>query len=389
VFYESSGRLRYARRGTPTDTTGAASADASFGLSAQPKPFSWLSLNPSLTSSWTDPDLGRGGPRGRGVRTDRLSASAALTQTYYGQFRPRLGPLTGLRHVVKPSLGVSYQAARADTGGALGFGGRTSRWRQSRQLDLRLDNTFWARLQRGEEESKVRLAQLNLATAYDLERDRRRLAPLTTSLAVTAGRRLDSRLSLRSGFYDPADRFQAWPRLEQLEVNTNLRLAGSGQAGSDSTARSQPRGRFDAGDEGGSFAATSRLSDYGYERGLQQDLAERPDRQSLQLSHYYARTRTGAGTSARSWLRAGTDLNWRRRWSLHYSVSYDLRSPGRPVLSPDRVTAELLSLQRSFHDWVAVFSLEPSRFHRDHAFYLKAQFKDIPQLKLERGDSRR
>ena len=58
------------------------------------------------------------------------------------------------------------------------------------------------------------------------------------------------------------------------------------------------------------------------------------------------------------------------------------------LLSSDRVTSELLSLQRRFHDWTATLNIEPSRFHKTHAFYFKAQFNDIPQLKFERGDAR-
>jgi hypothetical protein len=31
----------------------------------------------------------------------------------------------------------------------------------------------------------------------------------------------------------------------------------------------------------------------------------------------------------------------------------------------------------------------PTRFSDDRAFYFKAQFKDIPQIRFERGDRRR
>ena len=48
----------------------------------------------------------------------------------------------------------------------------------------------------------------------------------------------------------------------------------------------------------------------------------------------------------------------------------------------------LLSLQREFHDWTATLNLEPSSFQRDRAFFFKAQLKDIPQIKFERGDRR-
>ncbi len=34
------------------------------------------------------------------------------------------------------------------------------------------------------------------------------------------------------------------------------------------------------------------------------------------------------------------------------------------------------------------FNVKPSSFARERAFYFKFQFKDIPQLQFERGDSR-
>ena len=50
------------------------------------------------------------------------------------------------------------------------------------------------------------------------------------------------------------------------------------------------------------------------------------------------------------------------------------------------MTSELLSLRREFHDWSTTVNVEPSRFADDHAFYFKAQFEDIPQIRFERGE---
>ena len=377
-FYEGSGRLRHNTLRAPTQHLDRTSADLSLGLSAQHRPFTWLSFNPALTESWTDADLGDEGPQTRGVRSERLNAGLALTQTYYGLFYPRLWRLTALRHVLKPSATLNYQAAHADTGAVFGLGGPGASWKQVRQLALRLDNTFWAKWLTGEEETKVRLAQLNFSTTYALDRKRQPLSPLLSSLNISAGQRLDTRLTLRSDFYDPANRFTAWPRLQQFEVTSSLRFSGK-----------QPKVEGDdressAGRETGSLGAEG----FGFESGLQSDIRRQGRGRQLQLSHYYARSRTTTSTLSRSWLRSALGFNW-GRWRCDYSLNYDLRAPGVARLASRRVNAELLSLQREFHDWTFTFNVQPSSFSRQRAFYFKFQFKDIPQLQFERGDSRR
>ena len=393
VYYEGSSRLRNTRRTVSGQTTSRTRGDLSFRLSSQQRPVSWLSVSSGLSETWQDADLRRADAGNEGVRTDRLNASASLSQTVYGMFHPDLGPVTALRHVLKPDAGLSYSATRADTGGVLGVGGRGSSWRQSRRLTLRLGNTFWAKILDDESEKKVRLAQLNLSTSYDFDArrqygsgKRRPLADLVSSLSVEAGRRLNTRVSLRSEFYDGDDELRLPPRLRQFEISTTARLA-SGAAG---PGIGSGRTRQSAGSGYGAgisrYGSSSPGQGFGYESGLQGDIDRSGGRRSLQLSHYYLRRR---GSPSRSWVRGSTAATWRRVWHLHYSVNANLRAPGVPLLSTDRITAELLSVQREFHDWTATVNIVPSRFARDRAFYFKAQLKDIPQLRFERGDHRR
>jgi hypothetical protein len=378
-FYEGSGKVRHQRRQAPGEQTNRTSADLSFGLSAQHRPFSWLSFNPSLTENWSDADLAREKAQTRGVRSERLSAGLALTQTYYGLFYPRLWHLTALRHVFKPSATLNYQAAHADTGKVFGLGGSGSSWKQERQLAFRLDNTFWAKWLKGEEEAKVRLAQLNLSTTYALDRQRQPLSPLLTSLSIEAGQHLDTRLTLRSAFYDDQNRFNAWPRLQEFEVSSSLSFSGQATK-KEGEARTRDK---DPGRQLGSLGSEG----FGFESGLQSDINRQGQERPLQLSHYYARSRSGTRTLTRSWLRGALGFRW-RRWRCDYSLNYDLRAPGVALWSSRRVNAELLSMQREFHDWTFTLNIQPSRFGRQHAFYFKFQFKDIPQLQFERGDSR-
>ena len=87
-------------------------------------------------------------------------------------------------------------------------------------------------------------------------------------------------------------------------------------------------------------------------------------------------------------MRTSLGGTWREVWHVHYSLNYRLLSQGIPFFDRDRVSAELLSIQRRFHDWSTTVNVEPSRFTRDRAFYFKAQLDDIPQIRFERGDRR-
>ena len=368
IYYDGNASLRNTRRGTRTDTTSQTRAQVSWRVSAQYHPFSWLNLSPSLNQDWQDQDLRTSAARSQ--RRDRFATRAALSQTFYGLFNPSIGPLQALRHVLKPSIAFSYQASRADTGGVLGFGGDGSRLQHRRRLNFRLDNTFWAKMLRDEQEHKTRLVQLNFSTGYDFEKEDNRLDDLRTTLSVEAGRYLNSRLTLRHQFYDEQNRLHLWaPRREQLEVRTSASWSRQATA-------SQP----DA-------APTSRYGreSFGYESGLMRDIDTRRRGHRFQLSHYFSHRRA---STSRSWVRAAAGFSPRVRWHCNYSLNYNLRVPGTRLLATERITSELLSLQKEFHDWTATLNVQPSTFHRNRAFFLKVQLKDIPQLKLERGQRR-
>ena len=388
VFYDGSLRLRNTRRQGPGSRSERTLGEASLGLSSQQRPLTWLNLNGAASSRWLDQDL-RGG-EAEGVRSDRLRASATLSRTLYGLFHPALGPVTALRHVLKPDAGFSFSATRADSGG-IGFRGRAGDWGTSRRLTLRLNNTFLVKLLQGEEELKHRLAQLNLSTSYDFDRSNRPLSPLVTSLTLDAGRRLRTRLSLDSEFYDDEDRLIR-PRVRRFEVNTTLRLTAT-PGGPGSGPEPERGGAYGpssggSGYEGGSYGTYRAGGGFGYDSGLQQDIRRGPGRR-LQVGHYYSRQRrAGAADFESSRLQASIGGRLFGGWHLDYSVYYNLKDPGVAFLDAGRITAELLSLQRSFHDWTATLNIEPSGFAQSRAFYFKAQLKDIPQIRFERGDRR-
>lgn len=393
IYYDGSARTRNTRQTTTTTQTDQTSIDAALRLSSQARPANWLNLNTGFDTSWRHADLRDSDQQG--IRTDRVSASASLSQTVYGLFYPQIGRVTAVRHVLKPDAGLSFSATRPDTGDVAGFGGPGGDWQASRRLTFRLANTFWVKLRERQSrdvegsdsgeavESKHRLAQLNLSTSYDLDRDQRPLSDLVTSLTIDAARNLNTRLSLRSQFYDDDDRLLRTPRINRFEINTTMRFESNRAVSSSGTGAAA---RADSDDD--NYEAGARGDDFGYSNGLQQDIDRRGPRR-LQFSHYYSRQTSFSRTTRRSWLRTSVGGSLLSVWHLDYSVSLNLHAPGLAAFDRDRVTAELLSVQREFHDWTATFNVEPTRFLQNHRFYFKAQFKDIPQIRFERGDQRR
>ena len=409
IYYDGNASLRNTQRGSPTDTTSQTSARMNWRVSAQYRPFSWFNLSPSLNQRWSDQNLRESATRGR--RSDSFLTRAGLNQTFYGLFNPSIGPLQALRHVLKPSISFSYQASRADTGGVLGFGGDGSPLQHRRTLNLRLDNTFWAKILRDEEEHKVRLVQLNFSTAYNFEKKERQLDDLRTTLSVEAGRYLNSRLTLRHEFYDEQNQQHLFaPRRKQLEVRTSASWSRRSQAsrmnadqlgdfdsssryGQSSFGTSNPYGQSSFGSSSpygqSSFGSSSRYDReaFGFESGLMRDIDTRRRGSRLQLSHYISHRRSTTTSTILSWVRAAAGFSL-VSWHCNYSLNYNLRAPGTRLLATERITSELLSLQKEFHDWTATLNVQPSTFHKNQAFFFKVQLKDIPQLKLERGQRR-
>ncbi len=384
IYYDGNASLRNTQRGSRTDTTSQTRGQVSWRVSAQYRPFSWLNLSPTLNQDWSDQDLREGATRSR--RRDRFSTRASLSQTFYGLFNPSIGPLQALRHVLKPSVSLSYQASRADTGGVLGFGGDGSPLQHRRTLNLRLDNTLWAKILREEEEHKVRLVQLNFSTAYDFQRKEQRLDDLRTTLSVEAGRYLDSRLTLHHQFYDEQNRLHLLaPRRERLEVRTSASWSRRSETSRGDTDQSSSRyGQSSLG-----TANPYGRESFGFENGLLRDIDNRRRGSRLQLSHYisHRRATTTAASFIRSWMRSAVGFSL-ASWHCNYSLNYNLRAPGTRLLATKRITSELLSLRKEFHDWTATLNVQPSTFYQNRAFFLKVQLKDIPQLKLERGQRR-
>ena len=389
IYYNGSVRLRNTRRSTLSEKTNLTSSEMSLGLSTQQRPTEWISINSGLTQRWRDANLRSSQGPYKSIGNTRANFAFNLSQTLYGMFEPAASHVTAIRHVIKPDLGFNYQAARSDTGLSIGHAGHLFQWKKSRRLTMRLSNSFWLKLLHNEEESKLRIAQINISSSYDFDRVKRPLADLISSIAVNAGP-FNTRFKLRSEFYDATDKLRGMPAIRQFEVNSSFRFYVSDFQNKANNSRNPQTLNPDGSSEnarGAVRAPGMRVNEgYGYENGLNRDIDRSAQRQ-LQIGHYYSRSKNFGRILERSWLRTSATWSWRRSWHIHYSLNYNLNSDYH-LLHQERVTAELLSIQREFHDWTATFNVEPTRFATNRNFYFKVQLKDIPQIRLERGDHR-
>ena len=217
---------------------------------------------------------------------------------------------------------------------------------------------------------------------------------------------------MRHKFYDEQNRLHLLaPRREQFEVRTSAswsRQSGKARLDTDQpnsygtssrygqssfgTSSRYGQSSFDSSSPYGqsSFGTSSRYGQesFGFENGLMRDIDNRRRGSRFQLSHYISHRRAITTSTIRSWVRASAGFSLWSSWYCNYSLNYNLRAPGTRLLATERITSELLSLQKEFHDWTATLNVQPSTFHKNRAFFFKAQLKDIPQLKLERGQRR-
>jgi len=309
--------------------------DQTLGVRVPLNLFSHLALTPSATyrETWFDRD--KSGERY--VRRGDYDASIGANTTLYGLVQPHIGPLVGLRHVVKPSLSFSWRPDFTDRNDYYSVPYIHSVGGPQKTLGISLSNQFQAKLKSGERERKITLADLNFNTGYNFQAETRKLSNLSSSLRMQPDRRLSVALNANHDFYGPDGRTLRVlsPRLVSFSVDTRLSLSGAGGA---------------AGDE----------------------LAGQPWR--VNLSHRYAESRSTSGIRKTSWMSGGVTFPLTEHWRVEYSGRYDI--VGKKMVS------QRVEFYRDLHCWEARFVWEPTGYRQ--GYYVRINIKAIPEIKLER-----
>lgn len=215
--------------GVEADTTRFAT-EALFSLSNSMKLFGWLGLSPSVDSRaaiFDRDNLGQPWAE-RFVWGARASANTNL----YGTWWPRLGALTGFRHIMTPSVSFSYSPdfdqylVQSPAGvpnssdlfpSVPGIGGTP---RGSQSLGISLQHQFQLKLGEGENERSIDdLLLIGQSISRDLKRGGESWTRLSTNVRLRPARRYDVNVSMSHDLYDL--------KIESTSIQNQLTLDGS------------------------------------------------------------------------------------------------------------------------------------------------------------------
>jgi hypothetical protein len=132
-------------------------------LSDSRRLFGWLNFAPRINANMVVFDFDELGHKV--VPAATWSSGASMSSTFYGTFRPSLGPLIGIRHVLFPSVSINYSpdfdgltyvtrsASRLNKFN--GFGGIGDLRLQERLMSLSLDQRLQAKLKHGRQRERI------------------------------------------------------------------------------------------------------------------------------------------------------------------------------------------------------------------------------------------
>ncbi len=339
-------------------TRGALATSAS--LSDSRRLFGWLNLTPALNASsvvFDHDELGH-----TFVPTGTWSGSLTASTTLYGSFRPRLGPLIGLRHVVFPSISMSYspefeQLTYTDANGIRqsrfqGFNGIGISGFKNARMAFSLDQRLQMKLKKGDAVQRLdNLLSWGVSGAYNfLWREQRLPHPLST---LNSTLRLQPPGIVAADLSWVTDVYSERP-IRSLGYNVSLNLAGR-------------TGRREVTGGAGEIPLETRPAE-------SVDYAE-PWSVSLAFS-----SSGGYGGGTR-WISAQTlngvlHYGLTRSWRLDYSTSFD-------VTHHDLLT-QRFGLTRDLHCWEANFTrtFNPGS---EAEYYFRLGIKDQKEIYVERG----
>jgi len=161
----------------------------SIGLSDSRRLLGWLNLSPSFTAEQSTFDFDEQGHHfGVGAGQSLTATSAAVWRagvssnaTFYGTFRPRLGSLVGLRHIVTPTASFAYSPESKAGNRFNDFGGFGVSSGKQTALIFGVDQRLQAKVRRGDKLSVLdNLLLLAVRGSYNfLWKEQRQAHPLS------------------------------------------------------------------------------------------------------------------------------------------------------------------------------------------------------------------
>jgi len=297
-------------------------------------------------------------------RREVWSAALTATTALYGTVYPNLLSLTGLRHVMNPSISYSYRPKIDKHKEFVSYTGVGTSSTRSRAITMSLRNLFQARVKKGDSDRKFDLFNLDFSSGYNFEAKAKKWSNISSSLNSSALKIVTVSASSSHSLYNPTsgELILTSPRLESFSLASSLN-------------RSLSLGRAEAQDEPESIQAAA--ADYG--RSRRKNLTDRnfggPARLDLSLSYRYSESRGLTGKSITRWVDAAFDLNPTPGWKFQYSIHYDFKAR--------KASSQNLKIGRDLHCWQGEFIWVPTGALA--GYYFRIYIKQHQDIKIEQS----
>ncbi len=316
--------------------------------------FGWLNLQPAMRATVVVFDFDEQGRRV--VPASVWSSSITSSTTFYGTFRPRLFGVEGLRHIVSPSVALSYSPeftglTYRDSAGVRrerfnSFSGISISGFEQSYLTFGLSQRLQAKVKRGGNVTRLdNMLSWTMAGSYDfLYREHGAVHPLSnisSAVLVQPPSYMSANLSWTTDVY-------AARPIRTVSYNLGLNL-----------------------DSGGLKRTTPDLPTEARAEGAT------PENWSFGFAYSYA----GGYTGGTDWSSTKTgNVTGRYQltpsWAIEYSASLDL--------SDNRIQSQRFVLTRDLHCWQATFT-RSFVVGGETEYYFRIGVKDQKEIYLERG----
>jgi hypothetical protein len=333
---------------------------STFSISDSRRIGGWLNFSPGISGNAVVFDFDELGHKV--VPAATWSSSAALSTTYYGTFKPPIPHLVGLRHIVFPSVAISYSPdfknlQYRDSAGVVhsrfnSFGGIGVSGSRNASLAFTLDQRFQAKFKSGDKVTRLdNLVGWSTAGGYDLlwreHRLKHGLTPLSSQVTVQPPGVVSA--TFTGGF----DAYEGRPlRTFGYNVGTNFSSRG-GRKGPAPLAVEQSNRRSEIVTEE-DFRESWRAS----------------------IAYSYSGGYVGRNWGAQKTANGVFSYQMTANWQFDYSAAFDL--------TRSQVLSQTYRLTRRIHCWEATFSRSfiPGG---EAEYYFRLGVRDQREIYYERG----
>lgn len=331
-------------------------ADNSVNLTFPQRFLGWITLSPNfnLKETWyyvfqTNLSQEKGIEAEKIARRGVPSLGLNANTNLYGTFYPGIGKITGLRHVVSPGVGFSWQPEVKESDDYRNFTGKGGSGIKARSMRFSLGNIFQMRTEDQGKVKKFELFNLNSSTSYNFMAQSRKWSYLNSSLRSNAIPGIDLGITLVHDLYNEEKLELDWthPRLKNFSLSTGIQYRARGSVIGEKEI---------SGEEGKEKIKEKRA--WGF-----------------YISHRYSESRSGVSVFKTHWASLNLDFWVTKNWHLNYLNRYDFEEK--------KITEQTFELYRDMHCWEGRFTWVLQGYRR--GYYFRINIKALPEVKIEKS----